>query len=243
MKSMRLRYRRLVPALAAGLGALALTLPAGASATATVAVQNGTLTAFGEVERDRILFSDENDSSCPAGPPCYQLQYSGGGITATPPCVVTTQSTWNPTVQCRAAGVERIRAVGREGDDIITVSEFVFGLAVPTVLDGGGDDDTLTGSDRIDRLFGGEGDDRINGRRRHDVLFGQVGADRLDGARARDTLIGGLGPDRLIGGTAADLLKGDGGKDDLDGQQGRDRCYGGSQRDRTRNCEVRRLIP
>jgi Ca2+-binding RTX toxin-like protein len=242
MKSKRLRYSRLVPALVAA-GVAALALPAAAAAVATVGVKNGTLTASGEVEYDRMVFSDENDPSCPGGPPCYQLDYYGGSVAAAAPCVITIPGSWHPTVQCPAAGIKRIRAVGREGEDTLMVSEFAFGLAVPTLLDGGGDDDQLTGSDRRDRLLGGEGNDRLDGRRAGDELYGQIGADWIDGARGHDRLIGSFGPDVLIGGTQGDLLRGAGGKDRLDGQQGRDDCYGGPQRDRARNCEFRRLIP
>jgi Ca2+-binding RTX toxin-like protein len=243
MNSKRLPYARLVPGLAAAATMLALLLPSGASAVTTVGAQSGTLTAFGEVNGDWMAFSDENDPACPGGAPCYELNYYGGNVAVTPPCVVKFSNGYEARIQCPRAAVDRIRAVGREGSDHLLVSEFAFGLAVPAVLDGGGDRDELTGSDRRDRLLGGDGDDELNGRRGDDVLRGQVGADSLDGARGNDTVIGGFGPDVLIGGTAADLLLGGAGKDKLDGQQGRDRCDGGTAIDRARNCERRRRIP
>jgi Ca2+-binding RTX toxin-like protein len=243
MGSIRLHYVRLVPALVVAGSVLALLAPSGAAAVTTVGVQNGTLTAFGEVGGDSMSFSDENDPTCPGGAPCYELQYYGGSVAVTPPCVVKSANPWQARVQCPRAGIDRIRAVGREGSDDLLVSEFAFGLAVPAVLDGGGDGDELTGSDRADRLLGGDGADELDGRRAGDVLRGQVGADRLDGARGRDTVVGGFGPDLLVGGTGGDLLLGGAGKDELLGQQGRDRCDGGAQTDTARSCERRRRIP
>jgi Ca2+-binding RTX toxin-like protein len=242
MSSRRLRYARLVPSLVAAGSLLTLLSPSGAAAVTTVGVQNGTLTAFGEAGGDSMSFSDENDPTCPGGPPCYELGYYGGSVSVTPPCVVRSSNGYEARIQCPRAGVDRIRAVGREGSDYLLVSEFAFGLAIPGVLEGGGDRDELTGSDRADRLLGGDGDDELDGRRGGDVLRGQVGADRLDGARGRDTVVGGFGPDLLIGGTSADLLLGGAGKDELLGQQGRDRCDGGAQRDTARSCERRRRI-
>ncbi len=241
----RTRTRRLALVPIAAVTALALggAVPSWAGADATVSMEDSTLTAFGDTGYDQITFSDENDPGCPGGTPCYQVAYYGGQLTALPPCVVTSSDPYEAEVQCPSAGVERIRAVGREGRDTLLVSEFAFGLAVPAVLEGGGDDDALTGSDGADRLIGGGGNDAADGRRANDVILGGVGRDRLDGARGGDRVVGGFGPDRLIGGTGADRLFGQGGADILDGQQGRDLCDGGKQKDKARNCERLRRIP
>ena len=85
----------------------------------------------------------------------------------------------------------------------------------PEVMDGGGNDDTIYGSDQPDLLignegtdliFGGLGDDRILGAGNDDKLFGQLGDDRLDGGKGFDHLDGGDGGDVCDGG-ANDLPK------------------------------------
>ena len=69
---------------------------------------------------------------------------------------------------------------------------------------GGGDppptgDQTLTGTDRKDRLEGGDGDDRLSG---------SGGNDQLAGGRGSDTLSGGDGADTFKVMDAADTLEG-----------------------------------
>jgi Ca2+-binding RTX toxin-like protein len=235
------RARFALAAVAAGLALAAV--PAAASAASSVSIDGSRLAVIGTAGWDQFTVTDVNDPGCPGGPPCYEVETYGDAVAATAPCVVTDPGPYSGAVQCPAAGVESIRAIGREGRDTMLVSDFVFGLTVPAVLDGGGDEDALTGSDGADRLIGGDGDDDLNGRRANDVLLGGVGKDRLDGARGSDRLVGGFGPDRLIGGTGADRLFGLAGRDILDGQQGRDLCNGGKQTDRARNCESRRRIP
>jgi Ca2+-binding RTX toxin-like protein len=222
--------------------AIAGTVPSAAAALTTVGLEGSRLSAYGDIGYDQITVSDQNDPACPAGPPCYRIDaYGGGPVAVSPPCVMVPSP--NERILCPASGVESIRMVGREANDLLQVSEFAFGLAVPVVLDGGAGLDTLTGSGEADRLIGGDDGDDLNGRDGNDLLLAGAGKDRLDGARGNDRLVGDYGPDHLIGGTGADQLFGRAGRDLLDGQQAMDLCNGGTQLDRARNCERLLRIP
>ncbi len=99
--------------------------------------------------------------------------------------------------------------------------------ALNTDLVGGGGDDTIIGSPRIDAgypsfdiAYGGPGDDRINTGTGNDILRGEDGNDRLDAGPDSDELDGGNGRDDLEGGTGRDTLRGGEGDDTLDGGGG-----------------------
>lgn len=119
---------------------------------------------------------------------------------------------------------------------------------VPTVLNGGPDNDTIRGGAAADRIVGGEGDDLLDGAGGADVFEGGTGTDTADysgrcenlslriGAGAVsgqsgenddiggdvENLIGGRGNDLLAGSIAANLLRGMAGNDTLEGNDGAD---------------------
>ena len=220
---------------------LGFVIPPLASASVSAGVSQGRVSVVGDTGSDSITVSDVTDPDCPGGSPCYEVEAGWEPVVATTPCVAKPPG---PSIAlCPRAGVAGIWILGREGNDSLKVSEFVFGLAVDSDLEGGPDDDSLTGSDLWDRLDGESGDDVLNGRKQSDFLLGGSGEDTLDGARGDDQLRGHLGADHLIGGTGRDRLFGLAGPDLLDGQQGRDECNGGTGRDRSANCERRRRIP
>jgi Ca2+-binding RTX toxin-like protein len=68
----------------------------------------------------------------------------------------------------------------------------------PKLMDGGGNDD---------RLFGSDADDRMRGSENHDKLKGRGGDDRLLGGGGRDILNGGPGEDSCDGGKLDDRAK------------------------------------
>jgi Ca2+-binding RTX toxin-like protein len=90
----------------------------------------------------------------------------------------------------------------------------------PEVMDGGGNDDTLLGSEADDTMTGGD-----NGQ---DKLFGAGGNDDLNGTGNDDELFGQIGDDNLKGGD---------GFDSLDGGPGTDTCDGGDLEDNAVDCE------
>jgi Ca2+-binding RTX toxin-like protein len=93
-------------------------------------------------------------------------------------------------------------------------------LIAPALMDGGGNDDQLFGSEADDNMHGGE-----NGR---DTLFGAGGNDKLYGEGNDDELYGQLGDDDLFGGDGFDFLN---------GGLGVDSCDGGELRDDAAECE------
>jgi Ca2+-binding RTX toxin-like protein len=91
----------------------------------------------------------------------------------------------------------------------------------PALMDGGGNDDVIYGSEVADNMRGGE---RLSG---DDTLYGAGGDDLMLGDGNDDELYGQLGDDKLFGGDGFDLL---------DGGPGDDSCDGGDLVDRGVDC-------
>lgn len=120
------------------------------------------------------------------------------------------------SLEIEVAVVEPVIANGTSGND---------------TLEGGGGDDTLSGSHGNDKLFGYGGDDHLDGGNGNDSLFGDIGDDVLIGGHNNDTLDGGAGDDDLDGGTGNDKLYGGAGNDDIIGGDGKDTIEGGDGND------------
>jgi Ca2+-binding RTX toxin-like protein len=237
-------------ALAAAVACSALLLaglaPSAAKADGSVSVSldgQGKLLVVGGASSERIVLSDQADPVCPGGSPCYQVESSWEGVTASAPCVALPPDQEAGNALCPRTGVTGIAVLGRDGYDQLIVNDFAFGIGVPATLDGGADPDQLYGSEQNDVLIGGTNDDVLYGGRGNDVVMGNPGQDRLYGEKGIDRLIGGFGPDDLIGGLGHDVLSGSAGNDGLDGSAGKDLCIGGKGRDTPRNCEKRLAIP
>ena len=88
------------------------------------------------------------------------------------------------TTDFSSTQVRRISFAGLAGNDLITLGH----VAVPSYLNGGDGDDSLSASqgDVSDTLIGGDGDD---------YLFGGAGNDTLDGGNGGDVMMGGAGDD------------------------------------------------
>jgi Ca2+-binding RTX toxin-like protein len=95
-------------------------------------------------------------------------------------------------------------------------------VAIGTTINGGNNNDTLTGT---------AGNDVLNGVNGQDTISGLAGNDRIDGGSGEDKLYGGDGNDTLLGGSGQDQLWGDAGDDLLNGGKGNDSLTGGSGRD------------
>jgi Ca2+-binding RTX toxin-like protein len=87
-------------------------------------------------------------------------------------------------------------------------------------VNGGGGDDTITGSEGLDGLIalvlnGHTGNDTIVGGDGDDVLDGGWGDDLLVGFRGDDTMLGAGGRDRMVwnNGDGSDLMEGGAGRD------------------------------
>ena len=84
--------------------------------------------------------------------------------------------------------VDRIEFHGFDGDDRIKIAREIL---VPTLLDGGAGNDTLSGGGGNNIVLGGPGDDTLLGSDDRDILIGQEGSDRVRGDSNDDLLIGG----------------------------------------------------
>ena len=94
-------------------------------------------------------------------------------------------------------------------------------------INGGGGNDTITGTRFNDTINGGAGNDTITGGVGDDTLTGGVGNDTITGSAGNDRLSGGLGMDTLSGSAGNDNLSGpgnDNAQDRLNGGTGTDSC-------------------
>lgn len=90
------------------------------------------------------------------------------------------------TAKFNLGDFSRILIYGRDGNDLIVISEKYGAIIAPARLTGGAGNDTLIGGSGNDSLFGNEG---------NDVLMGNAGRDRLEGGLGTDHLFGGAGRD------------------------------------------------
>jgi Ca2+-binding RTX toxin-like protein len=123
-----------------------------------------------------------------------------------------------------------------DGDDTVIIQAGQESLPeapwLKYVVDGGGGNDRIAGSDAAETLIGGWGKDVLDGNGGNDKLAGGAGADRLYGYNGNDYLNGGSSGDRLEGGAGNDTLAGESGADrffTLDGEP--DVLFGGTNRD------------
>ena len=116
---------------------------------------------------------------------------------------------------------------GGDGNDTITINSADDALipndssnvnSQTVIVNGGGGNDVLVGSEFNDIMNGGSGDDVVNGRAGNDTLGGDAGD---------DTLLGGSGDDNLFGGDGEDRIKGQGGTDTVGGGADNDTIEGG----------------
>ncbi len=141
--------------------------------------------------------------------------------------------------------------IGSEADDVFAPHSDMLPFRGVARIDGGGGNDTITGTLGFDRIKGGSGEDfifdpdganKIRGGSGDDIievgngsdgslLHGGSGNDTLISGWGDDTLVGGSGADILIGGRGNDALSGSGGKDILEGGKGDDTLNGGRGRD------------
>lgn len=171
-------------------------------------------------------------------------------LDAVAPCGAQGGAT--PTVVCRDARVELVRAVFGDGVDTLELQQpdssgmyCLPGWRLPEtrspaeVRFGAGNDRLRVeekvcagdwrGSQEMGwvvRAFGQAGDDVLGGGLFNDLLDGGDGADRLTGSEGGDTLEGGAGSDRLSGEEGYDTLRGGDGDDQLDGGGGSDAILG-----------------
>lgn len=104
----------------------------------------------------------------------------------------------------------------------------VFSIENFTNVNGGRNNDVITGNNGNNTLIGGAGDDNIGGLGGNDLLKGLSGNDTLRGDDGADSVFGGTENDVLFGGQGSDILSGGSEADTLTGDAGNDALYGGS---------------
>ncbi len=117
------------------------------------------------------------------------------------------------------ASVQAIVIRGRDGDDSIALTSNV---TKPTIILGGGGNDTIRGGEGVDLILGGAG---------ADSLSGNGGDDEISGDEGNDTISGGNGNDMLRGGDGNDEIAGDAGNDSVRAGDGNDTVFGGAGND------------
>ena len=118
--------------------------------------------------------------------------------------------------------IERYVLNGGAGNDVIIIDTGLPSSFHPKVciIVGGAGNDSITASDRADRVYAGDGDDTVNA------------------GNGNDFIDGGAGNDNLIGGAGHDYIRGGDGNDILTGNVGGDRMFGGIGNDSFRNNET-----
>ena len=184
---------QLVWAVALGLWTIVLPDPVDAAVTAVRSPKSGVLTIRGDGDDDIIHVSR-------AG---ILIRVNFGDVAVVGgPALVTN--------------VSKIIVRGGRGEDEIEIDDAGGGLP-PAFVRGGGDNDTIVGSNGDDDLRGGSGNDLILGRDGDDNLLGNGGNDTLIGQNGADRMIGGSGQDLAVwnNGDDTDEVDGGGGDDTL----------------------------
>ena len=122
---------------------------------------------------------------------------------------------------------------GADNDNITGTSndDLILGSDGDDVINGGGGSDNIDAGAGDDSLIGGDGDDTLNGGVGNDTLDGGAGDDSLVGGDQKDRLRGGIGNDTLSGGIGADTLSGGMGDDSMTGGLDSDKLFGGQGND------------
>jgi Ca2+-binding RTX toxin-like protein len=174
---------------------------------------------------DKIYGEEENDTLIPGPGNDYVLGSAGddeirgwgmSGGTAVDDGIDILDGGFNDD-QIEAGGADTL--LGYTHDDVLSTKTPDI---APALMDGGGNNDVLYGSEAADKMRGGE---KLSG---DDKLFGNGGNDEMRGDGNDDQLFGQGGDDNLMG---------DDGFDALDGGDGDDTCDGGPLEDTASNCE------
>ena len=185
---------------------------------------------FGGPGRDRIYGEGENDTLIPGPDGDYALGSAGddtirgwgkGGGGIVDAGIDVLDGGYNDD-KVEAGGADTL--LGYTHDDVLSTRTPDI---APALMDGGGNNDILYGSEVADKMRGGE---RLSG---DDKLFGNGGDDQMRGD-GRD--------DELYGQGGNDALSGDDGFDFLSGGRGDDSCDGGDLKDTANQCESKTAI-
>jgi hypothetical protein len=167
---------------------LALALPAGAQAAAT-------LSASGPTPPRTLTFTATDGIDHATAPYVLngnlRIDDHDGIAVGTSGCTSVDAD----TVACGPAnGYTRLSFVFGAGSDVLSVA---YEFAVPLTVDGAAGRDDLYGGAGNDEIDGGDGDDGLHGAGGADELLGGAGSDNINGSAGADTIDGGAGDDGI----------------------------------------------
>lgn len=199
-KPVRLASLAVAVAVPAAVAAAILAGPGNAApAPAEANVDNGVLTVEGTNGGDRIAL---------------RLQAGQPGILQ-----VDVGDDGSADFSFALKAIAKIDVDAGNGDDSVRIDESndVFGDTVPTTIDGGNGNDSLTGGSGAGTLIGGNGDDILSGGSGAEKLDGGNGNDSIDGNRGNDVALLGNGDDTFIWdpGDGSDTVEGQNGEDTM----------------------------
>jgi hypothetical protein len=126
-----------------------------------------------------------------------------------------------------------------DGEDSVTVGDLTgVDDLVTLLIETGAGNDTVDASALPDLglsilIEGGDDDDTLTGAAGPSMINGNMGNDELNGGAAADTIMGGGGGDDVMnGGAGGDMLSGQAGDDTMTGGLGDDTMNGGADTDR-----------
>jgi len=169
---------------------------------------------YGGPGDDRIYGEEENDTIIPGPGDDYVLGSAGddrlrgwgkSGGAVVDDGVDVLDGGYNDD-RIEAGGADTL--LGYTHDDVLLTRT---PLVAPALIDGGGNDDILYGSEAADVMRGGErlsGDDKLFGNGGDDLMRGDGNDDQLFGQDGNDTLLGDDGFDFLDGGDGVDSCDG-----------------------------------
>jgi hypothetical protein len=165
---------------------LALMLPAGAHAAATLSVSGPTpprtltFTASDGIDHETVPYVSNGN---------LRIEDADGISVGASGCTSVDVD----TVDCGpATGYTRVSFGFGAGRDVLSVSGV---LGLPLTVDGGAGNDEIDAGERGDVLDGGDGDDTIYAGAGADEVRGGAGSDELSGGIGADTIDGGAGDD------------------------------------------------
>jgi Ca2+-binding RTX toxin-like protein len=187
-----------------GAAALAVSLAWAASALAsTVTVTGGNTVKVAESGNEVNQIKVSYDS----GLDLYTVEDTAANLTPSGTCVMVDAH----TATCPGAGITKVQVDTGDRDDTIVLDQTIPDT-VTEDLDGGANNDTVTGANGPGTLNGGSGNDQVRGRGTvdggsgNDLVIGSPLADTIKGGNGRDTVDGGDGPDDIAGGSGTDTL-------------------------------------
>jgi Ca2+-binding RTX toxin-like protein len=202
---------------------LGFALPAAASASATISVENGAIRYVGDDGPNRIdVFAVENGEQA----------IDATGVTIGSGC--RERPPGEPggfgNVLCSRAGVDRFEFAGGAGDDTFSTGGTTV-LDIPVHADmGDGNDRFEFGSTQSDVVTLGDGGDFVLdgiGDDHYDLGAGNDLVSSADFSVGNDTILGGEGDDNIDGNAGDDTIDGGPGNDLFQPSEGNDALNGG----------------